>query len=178
MLNYLQLYDNASEANILSEGFQNGFRIDYEGPRQFYTCKNLKSAIENEEILLEKINTELSLKRFAGPYERPPFADLRVSPLGLVPKSDSGWRMITHLSFPRGASVNDGIDHSFSTVQYTSFDNVTTMIYSLGQSALIAKRDLKSAYRLLPMHPESFPLLGLKVNNSYYVDKLLRFGLA
>jgi hypothetical protein len=68
-----------------------------------------------------------------------------------VPKSDGGWRMITHLSYPSGASINDGIDNQFCTVQYTSFDKVIEMIYDLGRSALNAKRDLKSAYIILPI---------------------------
>lgn len=52
------------------------------------------------------------------------------------------------------------------------------MILGLGQSALMAKRDLKSAYRILPIRVEDYPLLGIKVGNSYYVDKFLPMGLS
>ena len=166
LLYFLESYDRQEDAQILADGFQNGFKIEYVGPRNSLLCRNLKSAFDNETVLMEKINTELTLKRFAGPFTRPPFPNLRTSPLCLVPKSDGGWRMITHLSYPEGGSVNDGIDKSFTSVQYTSFDQVTNMIYTLGPSALIAKRDLKSAYRLIPIRPLDFPLLGMKVGDN------------
>lgn len=174
---YLQNYDKV-DAELLADGFQNGFTIEYAGPRVAFESPNLKSAYDHKTQLLEKINKEISLGRLAGPFDSPPFKNLRVSPVGLVPKSDGGWRMITHLSYPHGTSINDGIDNQFCTVQYTSFDKVTDMIYSLGRSALIAKRDLKSAYRILPIRVQDYPLLGIKIDNKYYVDKFLPMGLS
>lgn len=54
-----------------------------------------------------------------------PICNLRESPIGNVPKGDkSGWRLITHLSFQLGNSVNVFIDPLESTVQYSSFDSV------------------------------------------------------
>ena len=50
------------------------------------------------------------------------------------------------------------------------------MIYDLGVGALLAKRDLKSAYRILPIRVEDFPLLGIKVGDKYYIDKFLPMG--
>ena len=47
------------------------------------------------------------------------------------------------------------------------------MTHNLGQSALIAKRDLKSAYRILPIRTEDFQLLGIKVDESICIDKFL-----
>ncbi|XP_045194970.2 uncharacterized protein LOC123550604 [Mercenaria mercenaria] len=52
------------------------------------------------------------------------------------------------------------------------------MIMKLGKSALIAKRDLKSAYRILPLAVSDFPLFGLKVGDCFYVDKFLPMGLS
>ena len=101
-----------------------------------------------------------------------------MSPVGLVPKSDGGWRIITHLSYPEGFSVNAGIDQVFCSVQYTSFDKVTSMIYKLGQGAFMAEQDLKSAYRLLPISQQDFQLLGMKVGSNYYIDKCLPIGLS
>jgi hypothetical protein len=171
-------YPNAVDAQILSAGFEYGFKIEYKGPRSHFECRNLRSAYDNKKQLFDKMNKEISLGRIAGPFSSPPFANLHVSPVGVVPKSDGGWRMITHLSFPSGSSINDGIDPDISSVHYTSFDQVTDMIYSLGPSALIAKRDLKSAYRILPIRIEDFSLLGIKIDNKYYVDKFLPMGLS
>ena len=52
------------------------------------------------------------------------------------------------------------------------------MIYGLGPSALLAKRDLKSAYRIIPIREQDFCLLGIKVDGKYYVDKFLPMGLS
>jgi hypothetical protein len=40
-----------------------------------------------------------------------------------------------------------------------------------------AKTDLKSAFRLIPIHPDDWNLLGVKWNSQYYVDLYLPFGL-
>lgn len=113
----------------------------------------------------------------AGPFFSPPFKNLRISPIGLVPKSDGGWRLITHLSYPRaGGSVNDGIVSQLKSVSYTKFDTVADMIFKLGRSTLMAKRDIKSAFRLLPISPKDFELLGIKFDGKIYVNLNLPFG--
>lgn len=96
-----------------------------------------------------------------------------------MPKSDNSWRLITHLSYPNGAAiVNDGIDDGICSVSYTSFDKVAQLIFKLGKGALMAKRDIKSAFRLLPIHPDDFKLLGIKVDGEYFIDKMLPMGLS
>ena len=47
----------------------------------------------------------------------------------------------------------------------------------LGENALCAKSDIKSALRLLPIYPGSFDLLGLQLNGNFYIDKMLPMGL-
>lgn len=151
--------------------------MGYKGDRVAVDARNLKSARLNSKILNEKINKEVELGRFAGPFHTAPYKNLKISPLGLVPKSDGGWRLITHLSYPEGYSVNDGIDNESSSVNYTSFDSVVDMIFKLGNHAKLAKRDIKSAFRLLPISPDDFWLLGVKDNDgNIYVDKFLPMG--
>ena len=41
----------------------------------------------------------------------------------------------------------------------------------------MAKTDIKSAYRLVPLHPTEHELFGLSWNNKFYYDKCLPFGL-
>lgn len=113
---------------------------------------------------MTNVKKEVDLGRIAGQFSSPPMSNLKVSPIGVVPKSDGGWRLITHFSYPRGVSINDGIGPDLCSVQYTSFDTVMDIIYNLGPSALLAKRDIKSAFRLLPGHPSDFHLLGMYLN--------------
>ncbi|XP_072051535.1 uncharacterized protein [Amphiura filiformis] len=100
-----------------------------------------------------------------------------VSPIGLVPKSEPGKvRLIHHLSYPEGKSINDGIDPDVCIVKYASFDVAVQLVISTGKGALMAKADIESAFRLLPVHPEDFQLLGMKLNNQFFVDKALPMG--
>ncbi|KAM9319746.1 uncharacterized protein PAF06_004160 [Gastrophryne carolinensis] len=113
----------------------------------------------------------------AGPFSDPPLKDLVVSPLGVVPKKERGkFRLIHHLSFPRGGSVNDGIDKELASVSYTSFDFALGMVREAGPGALMAKTDIESAFRLLPVHPDSLYLLGCFFEGGYYVDRCLPMG--
>ena len=41
----------------------------------------------------------------------------------------------------------------------------------------MAKTDLKSAFRLIPIHPDDWNLLGIYWQSQYYVDMYLPFGL-
>ena len=70
----------------------------------------------------EKLWKEIQMGRIAGPFVSPPLANLRVSPIGVVPKSSGSFRLIHHLSWPPGNSVNDGISDEACYVKYASFD--------------------------------------------------------
>ena len=50
------------------------------------------------------------------------------------------------------------------------------MVQNLGPGARLAKADIKSAFRLLPVSPFDFELLGFKFEGKYYFDKCLPFG--
>ena len=47
----------------------------------------------------------------------------------------------------------------------------------MGRGTLLAKLDIKSAYRLVPIHPSDRPLLGMVWRGDIYVDMMLPFGL-
>lgn len=119
---------------------------------------------------------EVNAGGIAGPFSYRPISNLRVSPIGLVPKKTGGIRLITNLSSPINGSVNDFIDTSYTSVQYSSFDRAVVMIKKLGFKAQCSKMDVKSAFRLLPMYQGEFDLLGFKIGNWYFIDKCLPMG--
>lgn len=160
----------------LSEGLTNGFRLNYSGPRVFRESPNLLSAREHHEELKIKIDKEVELGRISGPFEGLPISNLQVSPIGIVPKSTGGWRLITHLSYPNDGGINHFIDPIHCTVKYTSFDKVIEMLSKLGRGAEMGVLDIKSAFRLLKVHPGDFDLLGFKFDSKYYIDKCLPMG--
>lgn len=174
----LKDYPNYDEAIMLEKGFRYGFPIHYVGPRTKVDCKNLKSVYQHPEAALKKLQNEIDLGRIVGPFSERPISNLRCSPIGIVPKKTGGFRLITHLSYPLGQGINAFIDPQYSFVQYSSFDNVIAMIQNLGTNALMGKCDIKSAFRLLPIYPGCFDLLGIKFNGNYYLEKMLPMGLS
>ena len=102
-----------------------------------------------------------------------------MSRFGVIPKGHGTgkWRLITDLSYPSGSSVNDGIDPNLCSLHYTSVEDVATVAAQLGRGALLAKVDIESAYRLIPVHPRDRWLLGMKWEGRLYVDPMLPFGL-
>jgi hypothetical protein len=93
-------------------------------------------------------------------------------------KKDGGIRLITHLSYPPANSVNDLIDEHYTLVKYSSFDNAIYMVQGLRKNAELGKMDLKSAFRLLPIYPADFDLLGFKIEEQFYIDKCMPMGFS
>ena len=127
MLSFLDGY-TPSTVRYLRDGFTAGFHLDYTGQLISVHSKNLSSALENPEAVDLKLDKELSAHRLAGPFSDPPFETFHVSPLGVVPKKTPGeYRLIHHLSFPKGASVNDGISSEDSSVQYATIQDAINL---------------------------------------------------
>lgn len=65
-----------------------------------------------------------------------------------------------------------------TTVSYQSIDMAIALIKQVSKGVLLAKTDLKNAYKQIPIYPSDFELLGFKISDSYYIDKTLPFGLS
>lgn len=163
---------------FLIQGFTKGFRLHYHGPQQSYEIKNNKSVLENEKQVFDKVLNEVSLGRIAGPFLVKPFDNFHVSPLGRVPKKEEGkFRIIHDLSQPRGYSVNNFISDEYASVRYETFDDVVKLVVYHGAGALIAKCDIADAFRIIPVNPADYHLLGFKLCDKYYFyDKVLPMG--
>ena len=79
-------------------------------------------------------------------------------------------------SYPAGNSVNDGIEPEVCSLHYTSVDEAARLVDSLGMGAQLAKFDLESAYRIVPVHPDDRPLLGMAWKGCWYMDTTLPSG--
>lgn len=99
---------------------------------------------------------------------------IHCSPFGVILKKNRPkWLLILDLSSPQGYSVNDGIKELVS-LSYVSIDEVVSQILLLGQGCLLAKMDIKQAYRNIPVHPDD---RWLSWDDGIFVYKVLPFGL-
>ena len=60
---------------------------------------------------------------------------------------------------------------------YTSVDRVAEVAAQYGKGAVLAKADIESAYRLIPVHPIDRPLQAMEWKGQIYIDPMLPFGL-
>ena len=155
-----------------------GFRIGYSSNRSQLLSRHVNhpSALANEAVIDERIANELAAGRFLGPIPNHLLSSIHTSPLGLVPKAHQAnkWCLICDLSSPNGASVNDGI---LCSLQYATVDNAVEIIRSLGKGTQLVKPDIKDAYRIVPVHPADYHLLGIQWRGRTYIDRALPFGL-
>ena len=176
LAHYLRDYDPQLAIKIF-HGFTSGFRIPSKVEPHNHVICNHSSALANMNFVDKHLSKEVAAGRVSGPHSTPPLDALIISPLGLVPKKAEGeWRLIHDLSYPHGESVNAGIDKSHTTVSYEVLDHVVEIVQSLGKGCFIAKSDLLSAFRILPIHPSDYKFLGMKWRNKYYYDKCLPMG--
>ncbi len=82
------------------------------------------------------------------------------------------------MSFLCGRSVNDGISPEDASVQYAHVDDAITMIKQLGQGCFLAKTDIKSAFRIIPILFADYDLLGIFWLGKYYYDQVVPMGCA
>ena len=56
-------------------------------------------------------------------------------------------------------------------------ERVAEVATQYGKGAVMAKIDIKSAYRLIPVHPTDRPLQAMESKGQIYIDPMLPFGL-
>lgn len=173
----LRNYPDPIWAKELLNNIDNGVSLGYEGPRCQRISRNLASSFQHPQVIDKEIQKELELKRILGPFDQPPVPNLQCSGVGVVPKKTGGWRMIMHLSAPPGQSINDGINKEDFTLRYSRIDDAIRLIHLAGSGALLAKIDLKSAFRIIPIRYDDRELLGIYWKRKFYIDRCLPFGL-
>ena len=162
--------------DFLLQGFSQEFDIGYCGPINLGQTRNLLSACNNPVAVKESIQKELLRGHTSGPFDQPPYTVLHCSPIGAIPKKDNTHRIILDLSSPRNRAVDEGISRVDYSVHYSSFDDAVDMVSKFSKGCFLAKLDIKHAFRLCPVRPEDWCLLGHSFNNQYFIDTRLPFG--
>ncbi len=83
-------------------------------------------------------------------------------PLDCRKKVPCKFSVIHDLSAPfEGISLNSCIPTRDGIVTYDIMDMAIQLIQRAGQGAILAKTDIKHAYKLIPIHPDDIPALGI-----------------
>ena len=138
------------------------------------------SARDHAEVVEKYLKGEREAGRVLGPFGPNELTlAAHISPIGIIPKrhQDNAWRLIVDMSSPEGFSVNDGISPTLSSLEYIHIQDVIKKIISLGPNANLAKIDIKSAYRICPVHIDDRLLLGMSFQGKVYIDTALPFGM-
>ena len=177
---HLQGYYDANLVSFLEFGWPINFNRD---AILASTHENHTSALAHPDDLDYYINTELGHQALAGPFKGPPVVPMHLSPLMTRIKKDSQHRrIIMDLSWPPGASINDGVEADWYLDGPVGFKLPTVefmecRLLTLGRGAFMYKTDLARGYRQLRVDPTDWPLLGFQHNGSTYLDICPPFGL-
>ena len=97
-----------------------------------------------------------------------------VSPLAAIPKADSNdVRLIHDCSVPRGLAVNDYCSEQESFC----FESVTDALKLVKKGYFMAKVDLKSAYRSVPIHPSNYQNGNFKIRTHILIYMIQDYPL-
>ena len=167
-------YPDPAFSDYILKGISEGFRIGYSygtKPLRSLSC-NLLSAEQYPSV-----SAELAQGRIVEFSEE--VKNIHFSPFGVTPKKNKPgkWRLIVDLSAPEGSSVNDAVSREWCSLSYVSLDDVVECTLQKGRGAMLAKMDIKQAYRNIPVHLEDRALLGMKWQERAFADKVLPFGL-
>lgn len=135
---------------------------------------NLPMTADARKAVTADIIAENQAGRIRGPFAQPPVPGFFVSPLGAAPESGNRWRRIHHLSYPRGGgypSVNDRV-YGHKELKLTSFNEVTQALLKLGPSTRLLKLDIRAAYRLIMLRPDTWHFFGMRWEKSLLSGRL------
>ena len=181
----LSSHPDRAFVKYLLDGICHGFHIGYnnDDPSRMRRSakRNMLSANQNPQVVSHYFKREREAGRVVGPTPSEEIArvGVHINHFGVIPKSGQPgmWRLIVDLSHPSGESINDGVDPALCSLSYPSVDEAARIIADLGRGTILAKLDIESAYRNMPVHPEDRPLLGMEWEGQVFADAALPFGL-
>ena len=175
---YLLDYPDKQFVTSLLHIIDHGASLGFTGPNHPQACRNLSSAFDAPDAVNTSIHSLRKNGHIHGPFPSPPLPNFRASPLGTVTrKRKTKRRLINHLSWPTGSSVNDGIPDSEAHIHYENFEQAIHLIRSFGRGSLLAKLDLKDAFHHIPVRPQDWHLLGFHWQSNFYYAVVLVFGV-
>ena len=175
----LQGYWDTQLIDLLSFGFP----LDFDRKTSL-KCdnKNHSSAIDYPEDVEMYLQEEAQFGAIMGPFLVDPIPHCHKSPFMTREKPHSDHRhVIVDLSWPKGFSVNSGVDKdSYLDTEFVlslpTIDDITSCVRVSGPGSHLYKIDISRAFRHIKIDPGDLDLLGLTWRDVTYVDTCLPFG--
>ena len=176
---YLQDYPDKRLIQCIKFGFP--LSIHIRSDLHNTEVSNHYSAVQYPHDIKKYIDKEIELEAMLGPLEVVNHPEFHCSPLMSRPKEEDTRRVILDLSYPKGASLNDHVskdrfDGNLFALKLPSIDPFTQEIINTDNDPVLFKVDVARAFRNLPVDPADCLKFGLKVNNKFFLDKLVAFG--
>ncbi|XP_016535343.1 proline-rich protein 36-like [Poecilia formosa] len=181
LASFLTHYPDRLFVDFLITGLTQGFFIGLpQLPASSLVIPNLQSALNDPNAVSQLLQKEVSKGYVIGPCASPPFSHFRVHPLGVAVRKYSGKkRLILDLSAPHSGphlSINSLIPKPPFSLHYATIDHVVALIKTAGPGAWLAKADITDAFKIMPVHPSQWHLLGAKWDAKFYFFVRLSFG--
>ena len=125
-------------------------------------------------VFSDKIADWISKNYVMGPYHQPPLPDFRSNSMFALEQGHK-IRPIVNLSAPAGQSFNEAV-LDLPSVEMASSKQVAQQIYKHGYGCLLCKLDMVDAYKLIPLKPSQWRLMGFKWLGKYFIEKRQVFG--
>lgn len=194
-LRLLTQYDLISKYPDIPAGLQFGFNAGIPDIQYTFTPPNSPTILEHESEFSRIVQREFEQKRYLGPCTQSQVEDLigpfQTSPLSLIPKpgKPGKFRIVQNLSFPYApdgsghqstTSINSSIDSDQFPCTWGTFSVICYLIWHLPPESQAAVRDVKEAYRTVPIEPSQWPglVVRLQGKDSFAIDTRNCFGLA
>lgn len=164
----MDLWHHSSDPAFLLEleacvdGLTHGVNFLFNGSRgSMRFQRNHGSARRQPDVLRFAVEQAILRGHSVGPFSSPPWANLQVHPLGLVPKSSGGWRIAEDASAPRGNSVNTWSDDLPQS--YERWSAVVDHFARMGEGCFFLQWDKIDAFRSVPLRCQDQHLTGFFV---------------
>lgn len=165
-------YKDKQICEFLEFGFPIGYKSENSVLKDCQTkdtwkLRNLQGILEFPTEMTSYLEKESENISILGPFKNNPFeTGIKISHLNSLPKKGtSERRVILDLSYPKGFSVNDGISkeeylgESIEAI-FPKVDDFIQLIRQKGQGCLLFKRDLRRAYKQIPICPSKYNLVS------------------
>lgn len=177
----LKQHPNRCFVNYLLTGLIHGFFAGLSFlPKASCVCPNLRSALQEPEIVDELLSRESEKGYMIGPFNSSPFPLYRINPIGVATRKYSGKkRLIMDLSAPHNndvLSINSLIPSEQFSLYYATVDHAIEFIKKAGKGAWLGKADITDAFKIMPLHPSQWHLFGVMWRQKMYFAVRLTFG--